>query len=86
MFLIFYRQIMIGINEIMVVAASKMFVFLEIIWKTKKQLKRAYIKYGGGVPGGFYKFFQKKFVALKTLELNISWPSIFFENILWPIH
>ena len=69
----------------MAVAASKMFVFLEIIWKTKKQLKGAYIKYVGGVPGGFYKFFKKNVVALKTLELNISWPSIFFENISWPL-
>ena len=25
--------------------------------------------------GGFYKFFKKDFIAQKTIELNISWPS-----------
>ena len=44
----------------------------------------AYIKYvggrGGGVVGGSYKFFKKKFVAQETIDLKISWPSNFFKK------
>ena len=36
---------------------------------------------GGGVGGeGFYKFFEKFFVAQETKDLNILWPSIFFRK------
>ena len=47
--------------------------------------KGAYIKYvggwGGGRAGWLYKFFKKnEFVAQETIELNILWPSNFFEK------
>ena len=50
--------------------------------------KGAYIKYveGGegegaeGVTKGFYKFFKKKFVGQKAIDLNILWPSNFFRK------
>ena len=45
-----------------------------------KSYQGAYIKYVGGRAGGFYKFFQKIFVAQETIELNISWPSNFFRK------
>ena len=38
----------------------------------KNDIKGAYIKYVGGGPGGFYKFFKKYFVAQETIDLNIS--------------
>ena len=34
---------------------------------------------GGG--GGFYKFVNKTFVAQGTIDLNILWPSNFFQKI-----
>ena len=43
-------------------------------------IKGVYIKYVGGGPEGFYKFFQKFFKAQETIDLNISWPSNFFEK------
>ena len=46
----------------------------------KNDIKGVYIKYVGGGPGGFYKFFKKNFVAQETIDLNISWPSNFFEK------
>ena len=46
----------------------------------KNDIKGAYIKYVGGGPGGFYKFFKKYFVAQETIDLNISWPSNFFRK------
>ena len=30
--------------------------------------------------GGFYKFFQKYFLAQETIDLNISWPSNSFRK------
>ena len=42
--------------------------------------KGAYIKYVGGGPGGFYKFFRKFFATLETIDLNISWPINFFRK------
>ena len=35
---------------------------------------------GGRGSGGFYKFLKKFFVAQETIDLNISWPSNFFEK------
>ena len=43
------------------------------------------MKYVGGGAGGFYKFFRKFFVAQETIDLNISCPVIFPENISWPL-
>ena len=40
----------------------------------------AYIKYVGGGPGGFYKFFRKFFAAQETIDLNISLPINFFRK------
>ena len=42
--------------------------------------ERVYIKYVGGVAGGFYKFFKRYFVAQGTVELHISWSSNFFKK------
>lgn len=47
--------------------------------------KGAYIKYLGGGPVGFYKFFKKDFAAKKNIHLNISWPVVFSENISPPL-
>ena len=52
---------------------------LELPIKNKVD-KGAYIKYVGGEAGGFYKFFKKYFIAQETIDLNISWPSDFFEK------
>ena len=38
-----------------------------------------YIKYVRAGTGG-YKFFEKYFVARRSIGLNISWSSNFFEN------
>ena len=46
----------------------------------------AYIKYvgaGGGGGGGVYKFFVVQ--ETKDLNINISWPSDFLEDISWPL-
>ena len=55
-----------------------------ILWRgfavLNKVLEGAYIKYVGGGPRGFYKFFKKNFVAQETIDLNISWPSNFFRK------
>ena len=40
------------------------------------EYKGAYIKYVGGGPEGFTNFF----VAQETIDLNISWPGIFFRK------
>ena len=44
--------------------------------------KGAYIKYvgKGGGGGGFYRFFKNIFVAQKTIDLNILWPSNVFRK------
>ena len=42
--------------------------------------KAAYIKYVGGGPEGFYKFFKKPFLAQETIDLNIPWPSNYFRK------
>ena len=47
--------------------------------------KWVYIKYVGVGARGFYKFFKKYFVAQRTIELNISRPSNFFEKNQWPL-
>ena len=35
---------------------------------------------GAGVGRGCYKFFKKYFVPQRTIDLNISWPSNFFDK------
>ena len=67
----------------------------EVYYKVRQVLQSAtvitkwdvtmYIKYVGGGTWGFYKFFKKSFVAQGTIELNISWPSNFFEKTSWPL-
>ena len=48
-------------------------------------LTGAYIKFVEEEAGDFYKFFKKKFLDQETIELNISYPVIFSENISWPL-
>ena len=64
---------------------DKIYLYARDLNKSKykiliKKRKGAYIKYVGGGPGGFYKFFKKCFVAQETIDLNISWPSNFFRK------
>ena len=55
-------------------------VFPFLYWWQINTCKGVYIKYVGGGTGGFYKFFKKSLIAQETMDLNISWTSIFFEK------
>ena len=46
----------------------------------KELFRKRTFKYVGGGPGGFYKFFQKKFAAQKNIDLNLLWLSSFFRK------